>query len=360
MKNGLFVDDVKKSFKRIPAKVRTLPWLGSTERYLGARNPGKLEFPEYTSSIENELGLGEHFQGIQRIGQHLVVSGGIKTGQRRSQLILIKMESQNDNGPWALPSYGFNYKNPSPKDRIVRVKDVDYAKWHAGGIQALGNFVAIPVYGDGNGSEIRFYELNSQNDDLDERPNLTIKKAATESKAVAITQLANGHFMLMSWDDATLQFHYNASSEFANGFPQEADAIVHRSEVQDNFQPGENGISGGGTYQSLNLVVDKNDVALGNNRAYLIAARNSEKASPTLAGKNYLDLYELDWADSHTSKPVISRVDHREFFCYNQQSNFGAGAGIYVDDEQHLFLYGASHWLHGGNSRYNFNEYSYV
>jgi hypothetical protein len=357
--HSILIDNVRKRFLQIPNKVRMSPYFGSARRYLGARNPGVIPLPDYTSSIENELGLGEHFQGIQRIGQFLIISGGVKTGLRRSQLILIKMESQPPNGPWALPDYGSDYKNPSSLDRIVKVKDIDCPKWHAGGIQALGSIVAVPVYGDKKGSEVRFFTLDESANDLLPEANLTLVKPASEAKAVALAKLPNGHFMLVTWDDEKLEFHYNPSADFENGFPQHPNAVVNKREIPENFQPGENGI-GGGTYQSLNFVVDKTDAANRSKTVYLVAARNSEKASPTIMGIDYLDLYKFEWPNGFKRKPLISLVEHRQIFCYNQQCNFGAGAGIYLDDEQHLFLYGASHWLHGGNSRYNFNEYSYV
>jgi len=111
------LSDVPARFEQIPPKVRSSPFFGSTKRYLGARNEGSIPPPDYTSTIENELGLGEHIQGIQRIGRHLILSGGIKTGIRRSQLILIEMGTRPAQGPWALPDYGQLQKPAAGRQR---------------------------------------------------------------------------------------------------------------------------------------------------------------------------------------------------------------------------------------------------
>jgi len=108
-----------------------------------------------------------------------------------------------------------------------------------------------------------------------------------------------------------------------------------------------------GTYQNINLIIDTDD------KVYFVGTRNTQKASPTVPGKDLTDLYSISWPNGPAAPPDIVFQKQKRMFCYNQQCNFGAGAGLFVDDQTHLFLYGASHWLHGGNSRYNFNEYSY-
>ncbi len=122
------VRDVPSQFAALPKKVRKHPWFGRTKKYLGARTNGMIPDPDYTSKRKNEHGKGEHFQGIQRIGWHLIISGGIKTGTKRSQLIVIRMGTRLVRGPWALPKYGHNYKKPPRDDCIVHVVDIDGTK----------------------------------------------------------------------------------------------------------------------------------------------------------------------------------------------------------------------------------------
>jgi len=158
--------------------------------------------------------------------------------------------------------------------------------------------------------------------------------------------------MLMVWDDEVLDFHDSKTSDIRNGFRSNP-VRVPKQNVEGGFQPGGGGQSGRGTYQSLNFIRDVNGTV------YFVATRNKEKASPTFHGDDLLDLYKVWWPDAFGGKVKIRFVAQKKMFCYNQQANFGAGTGIYVDDAHHVFLYCASHWLHGGNTRYNFSEYSY-
>ncbi len=354
------INDVPDKFKKIPSKVRKSPHWGSTKKYLGARNlltksgNRTIPWPEYTSQANNAFGRGEHFQGIQRIGKHLIVSGGIKTGEQGSQLMVIRMGTRSENGPWALPKYqfkGFNYKKPSTDDRIVKLVDVDCDRWHAGGIQAADNVIGMPIYGKPKGSEIRYFDFSDPENPKE--MDITLKKEDARAKAVALSRLPNKHYMTMAWDDNNFDFHYCDSEDIKNGFSDTKNRVT-KEQVENEFAPGGGGKFGTGTYQSVNFILDTNGTM------YFMATRNSEKASPTFAGKDFADLYRVDWENGYEKAPKIRRVDHRQFFCYDQQCNFGAGAGIYIDDADHMYLYGASHWLHDGNKRYNFNEYSYA
>jgi len=342
------INDVPSQFRKIPSKVRASRFSGSTKKYLGANN-SKIPLPDYTSNIKNWLGREEHIQGIQRIGKYLIISGGLKGKFHRSQLIVLKMETCPENGPWALPEYGYLYKKPHKNDKIIDVYDIDSERWHPGGIQALNNIVAIPIYGDNQGSEIRFFEFQESEYGLTEIENLRLERNHCRSKAVALTSLPDDHFMLMVWDDENLDFHYSNSADIYEGFNND-NICVNKTELSEGFDP--KGFMPG-TYQSINFIRDSNDTI------YFVAMRNSNKISPTIPGKNYADLYKVTWLQGFSKPPKISIVEHKRFYCYNQQCNFGAGAGIYIDDEDHLFLYGASHWLHSRNKRYNFNEYSY-
>lgn len=349
-----FVQDVPSQFAAIPKKVCSNRWFGSRKKYLGARANDKIPDPDYTSKVSGSLGLGEHFQGIQRIGRHLIISGGIKTGTRRSQLIVIRMGTRLVRGPWALPKYGHNYRKPPADDGIVRVVDVDETRWYAGGIQCMGDFVAVPIYSGDHDSEIRYFEFSAGDSSLAAIPAITLNCSYTAAKAVALTRLPDNHYMTMIWDDHSLAFHYSKSEVFLDGF-EAAHVNVNKDDVVGGFQPGDHGLGGlDGTYQSVNLVRQTGE------GMYIVATRNSQKLSPSVTGVDYADLYRVAWPNGFTSPPLITLVKHRKFYCYNQQCNFGAGTGIYVDDEEHMYLYGVSHWLHGGGKRLNFNEYSYV
>ena len=342
-------------FRQIPAKIRCSPVFCSTKRYLGARNADGdrdvIPWPDYTSQINNELGLGEHFQGVQRLGQYLVLSGGIKSGRRRSQLVIVAMGTRPSVGPWALPEYGYSYKDPAPEDRIVTAVDIDHRRWHAGGIQAADRILAVPIYGDVAGSEIRFFDLTAPHAPV-ELERMRLHRRYIEAKAVGLTRLPDDHHVLVVWDDNRLDFHRSCTTTLRDGF-SESYARVPRSACGHGFVAGDADPLEG-TYQNINLLTG------GDGSVYLVATRNSQRMSPTVPGADLVDLYLVRWPSGDFAlPPMITLVDSKQVFCYNQQCNFGAGAAVYVDDSGHLYLYAVSHWLHGGNSRLNFNEYSY-
>ncbi|GEM_PF-1711865 len=353
------VANVPLLFDKIPGKVRPSPHFGSTKKYLGAWNT-LIPWPRYTSQAANNFGLGEHFQGIQRLhgsnGQYFVISGGIKNGSpRQSQLIVFKMGSQLASGPWALPSYGHSYKFPSPLDRMVSVIDIDIELWHGGGIQAHQNFLAIPITGDDRESEVRFFDFTGAPENAFEIGAARLIRPDKKSYAAGLTRLSNQRYMALVWDDNDLDFYYSLSTDFRHGFDTSLQR-VNKNDVIGGVKEDCGGISPGGcgTYQNVNFI-PQCDGAI-----YVVGTRNTKKASPTVTGTDYADVYRVDWPDNdYSATPIIHHILRKQFYCYNQQCNFGAGAGIYVQDRSHLWLYGASHWLHNGNARYNFNEYSY-
>lgn len=343
------VDDVAARFDAIPPRVRRLPWLGSTARYIGAWNHA-IPWPHYTSQVDNTLGLGEHFQGVQRIGRHLIVSGGITRRRHRSQLILIRMGSRNPEGPWTVPEYGEDYREPFLQDRLIDAVDIDAVRWHAGGIQAWADIVAVPVYGDQDeapGSEVRYLRFDADAETFD--PVSTLSRPHAHANAVALAAVDDDVLITAVWDDRNLEFHRSTSVD-----PLTFDERFARVEARDigaGFAAGLDDPNAG-TYQAINFI------RATDGRMFLLATRNTKKTSPTVGGRDFADLYRVDWPGGLDAPPTVTFLRSRQFYCYNQQCNFGAGAGIYVEAPDRMWLYAVPHWLHGGNERFNFNEYA--
>ncbi len=314
MSGSACLSNVPEKFDAIPHQV---PFF---KHYLGA--DGKRNIPDqYRRNT-----LGTHFQGIQRIGNHLIVSGGIKDS--RSQLVVIHMASQDPTGPWSWPRYhpDYSYEDPDPLDQGTEVVEVDTAKWHAGGIQALGTLVAVPVYGDGNGGEIRFFDFADPAAPA-EQTDLRLSKA-TNSKAVALTRLPNAGVMLLVWDDDRLDFHYTESLD--SGFPIHCQMLT-KHEVQDfDHDP---------SFQNINFVVDC-DVT---DAVYAVAMRGTTISS---SQPSHASLYKFSWPDQDFgAKPVSELIQTREINGYPKVANFGAGGGVYVDRGANLFLYACDYYL---------------
>jgi len=117
------VHDVPARFRAIPPKVRRSTFFGSTAKYLGAHNVS-IPWPDYTTQTENRGFLLEHFQGVQRVGGSLILSGGTTGAGGSSQLVVIRMGSRGFRGPWALPAYAdseHSYRHPRPNDASIEV-----------------------------------------------------------------------------------------------------------------------------------------------------------------------------------------------------------------------------------------------
>ena len=365
------VDYVPARFDAIGPKVSPRPWSGRTERYLGANNAKQIVYPEYSSRIANGFGRAEHFQGVQRIRRFLVVTGGITNqGEQRSQLIAIAMGSRPATGPWSRPRYPFPHREPSRDDRIVAVVDIDRTSlasnapgplWHAGGIQAVGDAVAVPIYGGGR-SQVRFFDCSRLPLAPTELPEARIELPREPTpKAAGVTRLRDGRYLAVIWDDVALRFFRSAGTALSDfrrvGRTPKSD-IPHIMEGHHVL----NSFTGRGSYQNVNLLCQADG------EIYLMATFNTQRASPTFTGANYADLFHVEWLRDDRDQlrydaapEAVRRVRHREMFCYDQQANFGAAVGIHIEDSTTLFLYATYHWLRGGadDDRYlNFNEYT--
>lgn len=326
----------------VPGRFAALATDPAPEQYLSAINGGVLPWPRYTDSAANSFGFLEHFQGLQRIGRYLLVSGGVAYGPPTSQLILVEMGSRGADETWAPPAGGPAFV-PAPEDAIVATFDLDPTLWHAGGIQVADGIVAVPLAGDDVPSELRFYDLS----DLSAPRELAPRVVRDHDLYVAaLTRMPDGRFLALWWDDVVMELTFSLTSDLDDGL-DETSALIVPADVAGGFQEGGCGVACG-TYQAMNLVRDCGGPL------FLVATRNSEKLSPTIPGDNLASLYELGWAGG---EPTMSLVDRREFACHDRQCNFAAASGVAVLGDD-LALYGAYHWLQDDGTRLLFQEFA--
>ncbi|MDX1650231.1 MAG: hypothetical protein R3263_10290, partial [Myxococcota bacterium] len=334
------------------------------DQYLGAHNR-VIPAPHYTSNVANSsvqldwkaVDFGaEHFQGVQRKGRHLILSGGMKyTEPQRAQLIVVEMGSRPAEGPWSIPAYPASHKDPHPADRIVSVVDLDQRLWHAGGIQRDGDVLAVGLFG-GGASQVRFYDVRDPTRPVEIEGARIARRA--KSHAAGLTTLADGRHLAVAWDDAHLDFYRSRSPDVADGF-EPGFQRVHKREAEGGVTPGgcpddvEAALHGRvgpcGTFQNVNLVTDCDD------DTYLLGFRNTNK-NILGEGGDFAALYEVRWPGGYDAKPAVRLVDRKHMYCYGP-CNFGGGAGIYRAGSA-FFIYGVAPYLHGGNDRVNFNEYA--
>ena len=216
-------------------------------------------------------------------------------------------------------------------------------------MQAADGVVAVPIYGSDDFSEVQFFDVSGGT--CVRLGGATLRKSDMQAKAVGLVRLArDGEYVLAVWDDKRLDFHVSRTRRLSDGFPHHCTYQLEGRALPEHFFPP----FPGGTYQSINLVRDGRDDSL-----YLIGTRNSSKTSIVFGGRDYADLYSVCWPPPR-DEPTLRLVERKQMYCYDQQCNFGAAVGIYTEEQRHLWIYAAAHWLHGGNSRFNFNEYSYL
>lgn len=343
-------------------------------QFLGANNGNVIRRPDYEDGRSPPR---FHFQGIQRRGLYLFVSAGQKhlLGTTSSQLIVVKMGSRSASSAWSVPEYfppgsAHSYENPHPCDRVLAVADLDRRLWHAGGIQMMGNRLAVPIYG-GGGSQVRVYDFGTLLGELSQSPLdlqalvarspfSTICTRGLKPRAVALACLPSGTPLAVVWDDAHLHFYHEIGN---NWLPR---GRVDASQVNgfDHMR----WLRLGREYQSINLLLDTSSAAYP--LFYLIAFRNDSLLE---SGNNCADVYAFSPL-LDPAKPVkdVSPTGDTQGFVpvpclimrmgvahgQREQYNFSAAAGLHLLADGGILIYSAPHKLHRGSKRLNFNEFA--
>ena len=328
--------------------------------YMGFWDGDQIRWPRYTQVTGNKLGFNNHFQSMQRLrkGKYMAVSGG-DPHESMSHLFVVEMKSRNARGGWR--SNVLEAGQPSDDDKIVRTIGIDAKKWHAGGISALGDILAVPIYSTKPvNSEIVFLYMENPKDP--KRFNVKISRPGVASYAVAFTKLQNGHFLLAVWGGDNrpspprprcLDFYLSRSENFFEGFIRNR-ATWYPDRENINVVEGQD--RNFGDFQSINFI-NQADGGL-----FLVGMHNNSDLSPHKPGSDYADLYRIEFADDRVfapapklSLPSITKVSNKRFYCLDQQCHFDASSGIHVDASGILRLYSCYYW--SDNSLIKFNEY---
>ncbi len=335
--------------------------IGTEGDYLRAHDSDEIPEMRYTAHVDNSLGLGNHFQGMQRLrkGSYVVVSGGDQHSnakhKRASHLFVIKLGSRASRGPWG--SNLVKRQVPPTSDRIVKTIGIDRQLWHAGGISVCGDILAVPVESSSpERSRVVFYNMN--NPEKPQQFTHTVKRPNAKAGAVALTRLPNDYYLLAVWSDSDtkprrLDFYLSQSTRFMDGFAPGpvtwyARDVAAASGQDPNFS----------NFQTVNFVNQTDG------RMFMVGLHNTSDQAPTVPGRDYADLYSLSFGNSLSratpvlSVPIITKIDKRQFFCNDQQSNMDAAAGVYLDPAGSMHVYAAWHWRSDNILR--FNEYRSV
>lgn len=324
-----------------------------------------------------------HWQGIGRYQDssdtpYMIVSlNAKKNSGHPGGLAVARMESRPNHGERMRSNRlkkGSETEDtpPPPTDVVVKWFQLPTFYDHPGGIQVIGDLVAIAmVNADENRSTlghpdgaVMFVDLSGLPDigRLNLLPHIhgiavTADRAINRIGAVGITQLLDGRFLLVAQNLKGDWLHFyksNADSyeELVKGlsFSNSPHVVFSHldswssEEIVGKWYREKTGDPTSASFQMLNLVTQQDG------RIFLIGARNKNKAAPFFGGnEDRLQLYEVQGYDSG-KEIVVRSVGKREgkhMFLRNAGSglngNFNAAAGLYVSPTGELLVYAAEH-----------------
>ncbi|MBX6363400.1 MAG: hypothetical protein IRZ00_05990 [Gemmatimonadetes bacterium] len=276
-----------------------------------------------------------HFQGVQRFGEHLLVTG-VDWLEPAGHLLVARIET----GPDGNPAGG----------RLERIVALDNERPHAGGIQRLGDILAVPLEGAGGlDSMVVFLRITDPlNPGFVGDGSTIVRRGRDKASAAAVAPLPGGKRLLVgvAWKNA-LDLYLSRSDYLGDGFVSDDDGFPRPLTID---------LAGLTTrdpqYQSIAFLHPDlwQGAASGRSeiRVPIIALRNTSKLSNWYRGKNFADLLELHIrADRLEDWPCVADVSARrpvQFTFGRFDGNFAAAAGVDVEPDGTLALYAAHHW----------------
>ena len=302
--------------------------------------------------------FADHWQGVQRTmsggARYLLVSRSIDPATKDVSFVVVEMATRNDDGlrfrsNRLAPSIDFEFTPPPAEDRVVTIVPREGSYSHAGGMQLLGNVLAVPFEsGESTDPPSKVVLFDVSNPPQPVRlPNEIIHAVSggisSEAGTASLGKLADGRFLLVigRGDANNLDFYVSTGSDIRTTAFERFDSW-NEDELQSELCASQPCTCGGiipvdcefGNYQNLSLV-HQCDGAL-----YLVGTHQD-----SLTGEDFVDLHRLDNVPG-SNDVRITKVAKRQLVCgYRGENhcNFDAAGGVYIDPERRLLLYGTEH-----------------
>lgn len=277
------------------------------------------------------------------------------TGERLKSNRFAKGVSVNETGA------------PGP-DGIVKTHTFGWH--HAGGMQILGDILAVPLENkvgvDSEIGKVVFFDV-SQPESPVELP-VSLELSSHEAGVVGLTRLGDGRFLLVvTWgDNKTVEFYRSNGNDFkAPGFAFTLHDTWSSTEVKNSAHGWPTGKT---SYQGLTLVNQTDG------RLFMVGGRNTSAIVPVVIGEDRLGLYEITGVSggTATTNVVVTQVgSERHLFCSTDgraqgpvrlatarmNADFLAGVGTYVSPSGELIVYACEHYNDGPGRSVRFVEF---
>ncbi len=273
----------------------------------------------YTNRPLNNLGIDNHFQGIQKLpGINNFVITGSDIGEKSGDLIIV------NNG------------------EIIRRLTLDkWPYWHPGGIQLLDNILAVPVeeYKKSRISKIYFYNFADVANPVKLPIFLDIPR--TSAGAVLFYRFPHGQYLIGSYNMTVVDLYFSKSNFLLDGFESNPRFSFDRRKFNlEGKPPFEFGAQG------VNLIPQCDG------KLFMVFFENTGKLTPVFSKDDRALLFSLDFKAK--GNPV-SLVSVKGFTC-GKRCNFAAATGTYINQGK-LFIYSSPHYLSFHQNQYNIREF---
>jgi hypothetical protein len=318
------VIDVHDAFDRLPE--RGDPFIGAVEEtfFSGHRRE---RYREVTNPGLNRT--DNHLQGLQRYRGRIYLSAG-DLMEGRAHLFVLKEEPGADAGGVAA--------------RLTRIISLDDRRDHGGGMQRLGDVLAIAIEGDRIGSTVEFLHL-ADPDHPRRIEGARIEREEQKASAAAITRLSgdDGDRILVgvTWfkggpllgllggSRAYLDLYLSRSDDPRHGFLDDV-VRIDVSRLADKAPP----------WQAIAFLPhDAGDI--------MLIGTRSTKSAP--GGRAHADLCRLRFDGDATAawpdvRVAAEHIRTRTFAFDRDFGDFAAAAGLEYDPVHGLVLYAAAHY----------------
>ncbi len=301
-----------------------------------------------------DVTASKHWQGVQRLmgggGRYLAVSRSLPSESTDVSFVVVEMASRDATGlrfrsNRLAPGRSFVVTPPPLADGIIAVVPHEPGFTHAGGMQALGNLLAVP-FEDGGTSKVVFWDVANPPNPVrlsNEVPHAVAGGISSEAGTATFAKLGDGRFLLVIGRASanTLDFYVSATQDPRTTTYERFDTW-NESELESEIcgafgctcgAPGTDCDFGG--YQNVNAV-NGCDGTL-----YLVGTHADLGGG---LGADFADLYRVENGAGNDVR--ITKVAKRHLFCSYRGDTFcegDAAGGVYVDPNGRLLTYLTEH-----------------